>query len=193
MNRGKEKQTCSYCKKSYSNLMRHVKSVHKNHEFFSCDCCNKRFSSKSTLKRHLENIIYHCKKCFKRFSCANNRKKHERNCEESDSEKDVKKTLEKVLCETCGKLVDKRYYFNHLRSIEHLQFLTKRIDDKVEIVESCFNNTCTVFKIKVFNDGQKLDGKKFLNECAPIFNYLIESEIIKRKCLKCFISILDTS
>ena len=60
---------CTTCNKSYSQkkkLKRHMKTVHSNEEF-ECNTCNKSYSNKEALKRHLQFV--HSNEKFKCSKC----------------------------------------------------------------------------------------------------------------------------
>ena len=58
-----EKYTCTECDKQFSNkynLTRHIQSIHKQVKYkYTCADCNKQFSEKFNLKQHIQSVHRH--------------------------------------------------------------------------------------------------------------------------------------
>lgn len=154
---------CNHCSKKFSQkftLKRHVISKHKEKTLI-CDCCEKSYINKKELEKHLKKTSsLVCKFCKLKFIRAREKLSHETTCEK-------KKILgEKVFifCEYCKVNVEKRYFFNHERSLVHMNKLFQTCSTDIEISTHCFKNQCAVYKIECKKKEHEVDSKKFLED-----------------------------
>eukprot|EP01084_Bolivina_argentea_P008119 15181_1 len=73
---------CYKCNKSYADLKKHMNQVHTNNGKYACKYCSKRFTTPSTLTRHIrfhtKEKPFKCTKCNKSFSQKHHVKRHDR-------------------------------------------------------------------------------------------------------------------
>ncbi len=137
---------------------------------FQCDKCNKVFTAKSDLKRHIKHVHdkikdIKCDKC--EYTCSNitNLKRHIKSIH--DKIKDIK-------CDKCG------FVFSTNENLkQHIkQFHNKIKDfkcDKCEYTSSAFTNLKR--HNKTVHERIQMDKRMSLNE-AVIFNYLTKNNIV---------------
>lgn len=182
---------CKLCEKKYQskfNKLKHDRLMHQ--VYHTCDHCSKKFVRKEALIKQINTLIKHCRFCFKQFAKKFTRIKHEELCEKNSNENNNSGPDEVVFCEDCGTTYKKKYFYNHQRSVKHMNRLMKTVNEHVEIYDTCFNDSCAVFKVKTFKKNHNLDSEKFLSDSKEIIQKLIELELIKRKCLKFRLSLL---
>ena len=106
----KIKHKCNFCKEEFSqrgNVSRHMKLVHgkvnieikkPDHDSYSCNSCDKTFSTKKRLKSHKDECKpknhHQCDKCNKHFNLRANLERHKR---------DVHDKIRNFKCNQCEK------------------------------------------------------------------------------------------
>ena len=113
MHSGHKDVKCDICEKSFSNLRKHIKTVHTKN--YKCNICAKEFSLQCRLKKHTKNFHenYTCDYCGKTISGALYLKRHIDKHNYDNGPKNHK-------CDTCGKSFSKNSYLqSHIKNSKH--------------------------------------------------------------------------
>lgn len=132
-----------------------VKKVEKK---LKCNFCEKIFSHRSGLSRHLKI----CKIVRKKINFINS---------------------PTTFCESCKRSVLKQYVAQHQRSYEHLDNLTKLMEGKIELFNSSINGDVKTYRVKDDNPLE-IDVRKLLNDNKSTLVNQLEYDIIQHKNLK---------
>ena len=164
-NECEDKLECGFCSNLFikeSKLVLHIKMIHFGITNYKWDQCQKSFTVKRSLKRHIRNVHdiegkLACKICDMCF-------------ENNDLYSEHIKIHETIPCDLCGKLISKRGFKEHKNSIHD------RIrNHKCELCEKDFYN---IFHLKghlknvhdVVKEDEKSEDFKCLS-CKKIFKY----------------------
>lgn len=152
---------CDFCGLGFINkrdLIRHGK---KKHEGFECNFCLLKFYSKIDLKKHFKEVW--CKYCSKHFKSKKFLRLHLKKCEKMVEElmREIHKSY--ITCDICKERYEVNYFYNHKKSLKHINALMKEIADGCELYEEGLEGKIKKFKFKIDSEACGLDLEKAFN------------------------------
>lgn len=175
---------CKICKRVFSSkitLKKHLNHCRK----FECDQCNSIFYTKTEIIKHFKNKCSFCKKNFKHHHSL---KRHLNKCEKKIEVLMENVNTYKFYCETCKVYVSKRSLNAHFRSNSHSEKIAKKLEDSnVYVYQSALKKNVITFRIKNDNEDEILIENFFDKNKSTIKN-LLSTEITRLKNIKFRIS-----
>lgn len=154
---------CGRCNSSSRNLAKHIHERHTKEgkeRPFQCEICQKNFTNKFTLRRHLElhesARDHKCSECGKGFATEQRRKVHERM---------VHHDVDRI-CDQCGKQVHGVYALR-----QHL-LGHKGVEKRKYSCDQCGTQLTSNASLKRHKEQKHHDGTTayICRECGKIFN-----------------------
>lgn len=147
---------------------------------FTCKQCNKVFSRKFNLKRHINThskrvSIYMCRVCYKEFFNEARATIHEKKC--------MKQKKIYKFCEQCQKNILTKNWNNHFLSNEHKSKSLEIWDNKFHMIKSAFKDRVITLVYKN-NDESIIYAKEFFEKAKLDICNLIKTMLHKHGSIK---------
>lgn len=176
---------CEKCNKTFASKQSYNShSILFHKKIFSCECCQKDYCGKYALNVHLKAKQNCCSFCHNVYVNKQGKQRHERVCDEKFARLSLKiVNSAQVYCDNCGKYLSKNSWYQHLRSLAHIDNVMKAVDEDVELVESGLEEKLKTYRIKN-KDRKVVDYMEFFKIIKPKLTSILHNEVVTRGTIK---------